>query len=461
MTNRKQQLIDDVGFIFTECARLNEALRAPGGLKSLPKSDWMFELPHPSGKGKMICGRAAAQRLEELARNAIHRRGLSRQVDVLAVRRELGDILVRKFVKEKREIEISQVERALAEAGRVAARSCSTITHFLPCHLMIAQQPGSFEIGPVRFHSKANFRSLLARQLRSERGREVRRNRRIIFDVVRYFKTFGWVAEVAIHQCDAKTSSPLAEQAVTAALNCLHLLFGAGHTRRMVVGGPAIDFDKRGGFSLSDGDSLTISAVYGGGPGEIAYEDDWFSIFDRSDFKEGLKLCGIALEAAADPRLTRPLSSRFLDAALWFGEAVREKSPAAKVVKYVTAIERMLMTDEKDDITTLVSERLAALCCRSAGNREQLRDEARRLYSLRSKLVHGSLSPNAEAVHEGVKLGAELTQNALLAALMALGELGLRDEAATTRQLGAWYDMIITRVDCLTVEQAAASEAAN
>ncbi|MEA1015337.1 HEPN domain-containing protein [Sphingosinicella sp. LY1275] len=460
MTNRKQQLIDDVGFIFTECVRVNEALQAPGGLKNLPKSDWMFELPHPSGTGKMICGRAAAQRLEELARSAIRRSGLSRQVDVLAVRRVLGDILVRKFLKEKRGIEISQVERALAEAGRMAAKGCSTITHFLPCHLMIAQQPASFDIGPVRFHSRASFRSLLAKQLRAERGREVRRNKRIIFDVVRYFKTFGWVAEVAIQQCDGKTSSPLAEQAVTAALNCLHLLLGAGYTHRMAVGGPAIDFDKRGGFSLSAGGSLTTSAVYGGGPGEVAYEDDWFSMFDRSDYKEGLRLCGIALEVAVDPRLTRPLSDRFLDAALWFGEAVREKSPAAKVVKYVTAIERMLMTDEKDDITTLVSERLAALCCRGAESREQLRDEARRLYSLRSKLVHGSLSPNAEAVHEGVKLGADLAQDALLAALVALGELGLRDETATTRQLGAWYDMIITRTDRIIAEQAAASDAA-
>lgn len=107
MTNRKQQLIDDVSFIFTECVRVNEALQAPGGLKNLPKSDWMFELPHPSGKGKMMCGRAAAQRLEELARSAIRRSGLSRQVDLLAVRRMLGDILVRKFLKEKRGIEIS------------------------------------------------------------------------------------------------------------------------------------------------------------------------------------------------------------------------------------------------------------------------------------------------------------------------------------------------------------------
>jgi hypothetical protein len=214
----------------------------------------------------------------------------------------------------------------------------------------------------------------------------------------------------------------------------------------MAVGGPAITFDKRGGFSLSETGELSISASYRG-LGEVAFEEDWFSLFNCNGYDEALRLCGIALEVAVDPRLHRPLSERFLDAAHWFGEAVREPSPAAKVVKYVTAIERMLMTDEKDDITTLVAERLAAFCCSDESTRDRLRQEARRAYGLRSKLVHGSLSPKSDAIYEGVQLGADLGRDAILSTLGAWGETGLRDEKVSMRQLADWFAMILLRTD--------------
>src|SRR5205085_2396212 len=130
---------------------------------------------------------------------------------------------------------------------------------------------------------------------------------------------------------------------------CLHLIFGAGHSHKMTVGGPAIVRDKRGQISVLDNE-FQFSSSYGG-PGSVGFKDDWLTMFDNPEGQLTLELLGIALEAAVDPQMERPLSDRFLDAAHWFGEAVRESSPAAKVIKYVTALERMFMTDERDNIT--------------------------------------------------------------------------------------------------------------
>ncbi len=398
----------------------------------------------------MICGRKAIERLESLAARARSHADIAQQVSLQSVRKPLAEILVRRFLKERQTVDIRHVDRALAEAGRVAASKRLTLTHFVPCHLMIAQNPSTFTIGPIRFHSRSSFRSLLAQHVQANRIQGIRRDRKVLSDMVRYYKTFGWVAEVTIPECDKQTSDDLAKTAVIAALDCLHLLLGPGHTRKMIVGGPAINRDKRGRFSITATGELNLMASYGG-PGEVAFEDDWFTLFDRPDYGEVMKLCGVALEAAADPTLDRPLSDRFLEAALWFGEAVRESSLAAKVVKYVTALERIMMTDEKDDITSVISERVAALCFdpRTIESREQWLRKAQRAYTLRSKLVHGSMSPKSPAVSEGVRLGAEVGQQAILSTLLAFGETALRSEGVSSRELARWFHGVIAHADRL------------
>ncbi len=377
-------------------------------------------------------------RLEELADLAARRAGIDRQVNVLTVRKPLGDSLIRRFVLEGRPITIQHIERAMSEAARRASKELRTTTHFLPCHLMIAQQPARFALGPVTFLRRSEFRHLVARRLWLERAKH-RANWKFIGDAIRYYKTFGWVAEVTVPQCDAETSKVIAERAVTAALNCLHLLFGAQHTREMTVGGPAIQRDKRGEFRINE-EQLSFVASYGG-PGAVGFNDDWTTLLDGEDARELVSLCGVALEAAVDPTLERPLSDRFLDAAHWFGEAVRERSPAAKVIKYVTALERMFMTNERDNITDIVSQRVATFCADPAvtGDFARVEANAHKAYDLRSKLAHGSMSPKDAAVYEGVRLGAELGRDALLNGLSGFKSEGLRQSRVPAKRVAEWF----------------------
>lgn len=117
------------------------------------------------------------------------------------------------------------------------------------------------------------------------------------------------------------------------------------------------------------------------------------------------------------------------------------------------------MTEEKDDISRLVSERVTALCFNEgdAADRERWRDIARTAYDLRSRLVHGSISPRALEVWRGVRLGGELGQ-ALLSAAHAFDISGLRLTKISAKRLGRSFAEVIANADR---EIAAASSTAD
>ncbi len=450
MLSNKAKLVEDVAFIFEECARLNTMVNE-GRFADIPREDAFCDIPHPWQnwpKGKMLCSRAGYERLEGIAKLALERAKIQRLVSIEPARKSMAEILVRKFVREKREIEIKHIDRAMSEVAGRSNVTRSNMTHYIPCHLMLSQNPSIFQLGPIRFLNRATFRQTLAAHLWANRSKNHKLNKRVIFDAVRYFKTFSWVAEVTIIGCDTTFSEATATKAVFAALNCLHVLFGAGFSRKMTVGGPGIGYDKCGGFTVNPEGDLSYKASYGG-PGEVGFNDDWLDLFSDASAQEAIENLGVTLETAVDPSLRRPISERFLDAAQWFGEAVRESSPAAKAVKYVTALERMVMTDEKDDIAGLVSERVAALCLDepTAENRSKWRSDAKRAYDVRSKLVHGSLSSTSEIVYDGVRLGAALGRQSLLSALSTIGAEGLRSNDVSNKQLGRWYDGLVAHAD--------------
>jgi hypothetical protein len=442
---RAEQYVKDVEFIFQECVRF--AAYVPERFKEIPHEDLSCTIPHPDGKGELICGREAYRRIERLAAEALRRANLASRVEFRAVLKPVAKLLGDWFLKEKRSICVQQIDRLLSAVAKVARRNCIDTIHLIPCHLMLAKDPDEIPIGPVTFLNRAATRRLLLERVKgygngeSPKDREF--SRRLMLDAIRYYRSFNWIARVEIRDCDKKTSEALANRAVTSALDSLHLVLGARWTNKMTVGGPGLRNDRRGQITITCG-KVGVSVSLGG-PGQGNFLDGWSKRLEQLDYQRPLLLAGIALEAAVNPDLERPLSRRFLDAAQWFGEASRDPSPSTRIVKCVTALERMLMTEEHDDITRLVSARVAALCfdAGDAKSHEDWRQRAATAYNLRSKLVHGSLSPLAPVVRVGTLETQELAEDAVIAALHAFGEEGLRAEAFSTRKLGEWFGGLI------------------
>ena len=447
----KEELAEDVHFVLEECGRFQQMMTKTD-FRKIPPDEFWYQLPRPDGRGFMICGRAGYDRLNKLADIAAARARLSKRIQRDTIRKPLGDLIVQRFIAERRPIDVQQTERILAAAGRAAATKCEAVTHLIPCHLMTTKDPDCIDLGPVVFRNRSATRRLLlakAREQRDDTSKDRQFARDLLARSIRYFRNFQWLAEVRIDGCDAKTSEILAERAVLSALDCVQVALRAKNTEKMRVGGPAISSDRRAGLKL-DKDGKLLASFSNASLAQINYPEGWSAALQNEDISHCLGLCSIALEVAVNPDLDRPLSRRFLDAAQWFGEALRDTSASTRIVKFVTALERLLMTEEHDDITSLVSERLAALCFDpdTPGDRERWRERTRRAYALRSRLVHGSISPHDPDVARAVPEVAELTEAALFRGLSAFGVAdGLRETNVGVKFLAKWFQRVIDWAD--------------
>jgi|GEM_PF-972125 len=447
MNAKQQRQAKDIAFIFAEAGRIMSTPFA-----EISRDDMWFDLPHPSAPGKMICGRQAMIRLEHLAEEAGEQLGLFRRVRLSRLVEHVGQELVQRFLRDDRPLDGKQIDRALSAAAKAARRACEDTTHLLPCHLMLSKDPDEIVLGPVRFLNRRAARRLLLGHAKARREKERATEagprdddaRPFLAQALKYYRHFNWIAQVEIKGCDPDVSETLARAAVTSALDCLHLVLGAQWTDRMRVGGPALKLDRRAKLKILATGSLDYSLSFQGS-GQVNFPNGWSERLVNPDMARVLELCGVALEAAVDPDLDRPLSRRLLDAAQWFGEAARDESPSTRVVKYVTALERMLMTEEHDDITTTVSLRLASLCAvlGDPDDFERWRLNSRDTYDLRSRLVHGSLSPGAAAVRAGVGKAARLSESGILFALSNFGEDGLRADKISTVRIAKWFDGLV------------------
>jgi hypothetical protein len=155
--------IEDTLFVINEVKRF--AVLNIHDIQGLSREDLLPSLPHPSGNGVLLCGRAAAERIELLAKRYLARHPLSSRISPNEVVERFGDEFSRRFSGECREVKNAEVEAALSAAVTSAATKIADVTHFLPCHLTEDPYPDSFSIGPVRFHTREAFFELIQGEL--------------------------------------------------------------------------------------------------------------------------------------------------------------------------------------------------------------------------------------------------------------------------------------------------------
>lgn len=255
---------------------------------------------------------------------------------------------------------------------------------------------------------------------------------------IRYYEGFKWVAEVEVLGCNSETSVERAQFAVAGAVDVLHLILGANFSSNMRMGGPRLKKDQRARITR-DRDGLVEIFVSRAPIGQVL-EQNWWEIISAGDGAHYLEAAGEALEVTTDPDLKRPLCYRFLEALSWFGQAVRETSDAARVVKYITSIEQMILTDKKNPTKT-VRSRGAALCWDPDGNLEmhQWFQEIARLYDLRSMLVHGEVSPFDAQVAAEVRNCERVARRVLFSGLSFFHAIGLNIGNISSNQLRRLY----------------------
>lgn len=453
-TNRNAGWVADIEFVFAECVRIQKAIsdainKDPSSLQKMPREDMWGDLPGPDGRGPLMCGRAANQRLWRLAEQAIKHSDASGTIETEPVHKALGKILVQRFLTEGLDINQKEAQRALSAAVKKAKRARIDRTHYVPCRLMYNKGPASFTIGPVSFHVRDRFNERMASHFECygrQDGEDWQKehNAHLLADARHYYDGFTWVAEVKILNCDDGTSLQRARMAVTGAVNLLHILFGSYHTQRMDIGGPRLETDRRAHMSLDTKHGLSVSNS-SRSTSAVGFDEDWGKFFEGEDMAVLLRAANKALETVVNPASKRALGSRLLDAAAWFGDAVREQSPAAQIIKAVTALERLVMTSEHDDIRKTASQRGAAIRYEPDGPKtfEELESELGEAYVMRSRLAHGSLSPFNPEVVAFAPACLHRIEQVICWGLGLFESHGLFDRELTNRQLAEGFDGLV------------------
>jgi transcriptional regulator with XRE-family HTH domain len=440
----------DVQFLLSECARFHEWLDRIGlkeFIRQVPKAD--TETLQLTNGGTLFCGAEALRRLYVMATDALQTSDAAGTIEPYKVYRSLKTLIVKRFIEEQRPVTPNELEAVLADAIYEAGELRSDLVHFVPCRLMYSKEPSVFTVGPVIFRSGGVFYEHMAShfaayQNESQSIEHAQLAAKLLSDARHYYDDFTWIGEVKVVNCDWEISSERAHLAVTAALDVIHLLFGAYHTRLMAVGGSRLSGDMQARMYLDASGKFDISTS-SRATSAVGFPDDWNGFLQREDVSYFLESAGKAIAPITDPTIDRPVGNRLVESAAWFGDAVREKSDAARVAKAVNALERLVIYDEERGITNLISKRGAALCYAQVGEESygHIAESVRDAYIFRSKLVHGSLSPFDLEVKERAPSILNLVQRVLSAGFVFANEQGLLERSCTNEEIRHVLDNLV------------------
>lgn len=376
-------------------------------------------------------------RLDALARRYLSssREGRGR-IDVGAyagiIRGELGG----RFVHQRREPNQTQAARLLAAALRRATADIEDRTHFVPCRLFDGAGPAGLAVGPVVFQRTAGFREVRAAAIADDPE--------LVAVVERDFAPWDWTAEVTVRGCDTAVSRARALMAVDGALDMLRLYAGPDAARGLTrAGAPALPVSAPAGLWADSHGRLHRPPA---GPAVRTVRPAMLKHLRGKAGRDWLERAGGTLRPLTDPSLDWPLAARFREAASWFGEGVTEASHAARILDFVTAIERAVGTGDHPEIWRAVTRRAAVLSATAAGGdcAHWLR-RAGEMYDIRSRIVHGALSPFAPQAAALAPRVAALARATLLGVLDFFETLGLARGRYSTARLEAEYRKLETR----------------
>jgi hypothetical protein len=361
------------------------------------------------------------------------------------------------------------IERMLSSAYRNVSSKFDSLTHYIPCSIVLYADPEKFKIGPVQFIHKSSFKNEYGEEIEARRraiaGKHKERCKKAVLEGMKpenaakpeqskelsdylidgvntFFDLYDWVGIIIIEACHPVVSRQRAILAVEGAINILKLLLGQRYSDKMrtafAPGIPARTAELR----RSSGGVLEVivSRSYDGNlPGKNWYQD----------ISEALglhfKLAEKSLEAFLDTKGEMLLSQRFVDALAWYGDAVSEPSPASKVVKYVSAMERMTVTGkewnenkEERSITEILTRR-SAILHHDPDNLDSSLKEIEEIYECRSEIIHGSLSPFHGSISNMAERAEFFARIVLLSGLQYFQSLGLDNPKFTTKQLRRAY----------------------
>lgn len=255
-------------------------------------------------------------------------------------------------------------------------------------------------------------RTLTSRE-RQKKKRDIRKSANgFEADLRTYYKQHPWIAEIEIPDFEEKKSELAASLCVKTAINILRLFF-SWRLAESVTLGDSRQWPSRTASLIESGGQLDITVHF---PfWKPRNEKGWVQKISTGKPGAWLATAGSLIPYLLSPT-TPLLYQRYINALWWYGEAAaQEEVPHLRIISFCNALEAFLATKEAD-IGDQVSRRAGQLLMLSDDG-ENWEVRIKRLYDLRSSLVHGRIPAFDNTVATQIGWGSRIVRGALMEGL--------------------------------------------
>lgn len=307
------------------------------------------------------------------------------------------------------------------------------LTYYVPCSVVVQRTPTSFSVGPVTFFLRDEFLKHNEEAIR--RGAANFKDSKVVETVLmrtqNFYSEYQWIASITVPRCDADISRRRAHAGIQKALDVFKLVVGsqrASHVKQ------AYDVTLPQYYAeLVSSSPGSFSLRLGGKLQDAVLNDSWYEQVKAAP--AWTLLHSILLNYWNAMGNVDEIQTRFMDALAWHSDAISEPDLGARIVKFWTAIERVLTTSRGNNI----SARVAVLSSKTSQEFDKNSKELSAAYQRRSDVVHGSANRSNEAWYsEAATVSEAASQTTLFQYLYAIPQIHRVRGSANRQKLQIW-----------------------
>jgi len=306
-------------------------------------------------------------------------------------------------------------------------------TVIIPCHLSYSEKAEEYlELLNVELFNKYYFKKHIATKENVE-NKENDYYKQLMSNALEHYKKFGWFISVKTESVyDSDMAVELAEYVAKSLVNLFKLIIPSSHNDKISSG-----FDLTAEFKeytlLSSGSNLSFT-YSSSSEANVGLPDPLLSLFDNPETQKLLDIISVSINGYLELHNEYPVISRVLDALGWLGDAVSEKSYTSMIVKYITALERLLLFGEESGLKVIISKRSATLLVMhnmiSINDFEKYQQTIGKAYKMRSEILHGQISPSAISFEIPIYEISEIVSKVIISFMYSVEPgLELRDDS--------------------------------
>lgn len=405
----ERELREAIEFCFTKSEELKRV-----SILSIPLNERMAHFSHIEDRGRTVyveVGMDARQRIHEWCFRFLQRRNMTHVAAVSEAAQWIEEAIAYKFFAQRAQLNNAAVSRMIHRFERYLEGEVRIFRFFWPCQICQDDTEHEVIIGNVRLRPMALARNDIEAGIAGW-GDDVQG---VVGDQIRnYFKRFTWMADVLINAADKKAAKQVSLTCVQVALTIIRLFYGGAYSNRIRVAEEQNFLLERAELYEGDG---KINMAWSMSSGQEPFPDNWWQKLNQGENAKRLRILDSVVNSIPFPERQTYLKRKLLNAMIWFNDAVIDTHSGAQISKFVNCLECLASCGERENLTAQVGDRIASLvgAWPTEGSFNDVIVKVKRVYTVRSELVHGTRDPLDLELGQIVQMAAHLAHMAIIA----------------------------------------------